>query len=120
MQKLKKDGGMPVIELVENPDILRTLARHPSARPRLVIGFAAETQALLENARAKLERKGCDWILANDVSPASGTFGGDRNRVHVLRRDGGEEAWPAMGKAEIARRLAAAIAAALDGVARHG
>jgi phosphopantothenoylcysteine decarboxylase/phosphopantothenate--cysteine ligase len=120
MQKLKKDGGMPVIELVENPDILRTLARHPSARPRLVIGFAAETQALLENARAKLERKGCDWILANDVSPETGTFGGDRNRVHVLRRDGGEEAWPAMGKAEIARRLAAAIAAALDGAARHG
>jgi phosphopantothenoylcysteine decarboxylase/phosphopantothenate--cysteine ligase len=119
-QKLKKDGGAPVLELVENPDILRALARHPGARPRLVVGFAAETEAILAHARAKLERKGCDWILANDVSPAAGTFGGDRNRVHLLRRDGGEEAWPAMDKTEVATRLAAAVAAQLGRASRDG
>jgi phosphopantothenoylcysteine decarboxylase/phosphopantothenate--cysteine ligase len=119
-QKLKKNGGTPLIELVENPDILRSLARRAEARPRLVVGFAAETEAHLRNARAKLERKGCDWILANDVSPESGTFGGDRNRVHLLRQGGGEEAWPAMGKAEVAGRLVAAIARELGGASRDG
>lgn len=119
-QKLKKDGTAPTLELVENPDILRRLACHPRARPRLVIGFAAETEHLLAHARAKLERKGCDWILANDVSPATGTFGGDHNRVHLLRRDGGDEPWPAMGKGEVAARLVTAIAAQLDGAPGHG
>ncbi|HYE00404.1 MAG TPA: phosphopantothenoylcysteine decarboxylase, partial [Alphaproteobacteria bacterium] len=78
----------------------------------LVVGFAAETENVLAHAAAKRARKGCDWIVANDVSPAAGTFGGDRNTVHLLRRDGAED-WPPLPKAEVGRRLAAAIAAHL-------
>src|SRR6185369_4076488 len=90
-QKLKKTGaGMPPLQLVENPDILATISRLKEKRPPLVIGFAAETEHLLDNARAKLKRKGCDWIVANDVSPALGVMGGDRNTVHLLRRDGAD------------------------------
>ena len=87
-QKLKKTpAGMPPLQLVENPDILATISKPGDKRPPLVIGFAAETENLIENARAKLARKGCDWIVANDVSPASGVMGGDRNTVHLLTRD---------------------------------
>ena len=78
----------------------------------LVIGFAAETENVVANARLKREKKGCDWILANDVSPGTGTFGGDRNRVHLVDRDGIED-WPVMTKREVALRLADRIAAAL-------
>ena len=88
-QKLKKtSAGMPPLQLVENPDILATISKLRDKRPPLVIGFAAETEHLIDNAKAKLARKGCDWIVANDVSPATGVMGGDRNTVHLLRRTG--------------------------------
>src|SRR5260370_22377259 len=88
-QKLKKtSAGMPPLQLIENPDILATIARLPDRRPRLVIGFAAETENLIDNTKAKLERKGCDLIVAHDVSPATGIRGGDRNTVHLLPLDG--------------------------------
>ncbi|HMR32302.1 MAG TPA: bifunctional phosphopantothenoylcysteine decarboxylase/phosphopantothenate--cysteine ligase CoaBC [Geminicoccaceae bacterium] len=110
-QKIKKGHDeAPVLRLVENPDILREVAGHPSARPRLVVGFAAETEHVEAHARAKLARKGCDWILANDVGPGTGTFGGDSNRLLLIRRDGAAEAWPLTSKAEAARRLVAAMA----------
>jgi phosphopantothenoylcysteine decarboxylase/phosphopantothenate--cysteine ligase len=113
-QKLKKTGDAPapVLQLAPNPDILATLARHPRLRPRLVVGFAAETEDLASHARAKLARKGCDWILANDVSPGTGIFGGDTNTVHVVDA-AGVDSWPSLSKDEVARRLAARIAAAL-------
>ncbi|MEO1018467.1 MAG: bifunctional phosphopantothenoylcysteine decarboxylase/phosphopantothenate--cysteine ligase CoaBC [Pseudomonadota bacterium] len=113
-QKLKKSDAEPTgIELVPNPDILAELAHLSDGRPRLVVGFAAETEALLEHARAKLARKGCDWIVANDVSPETGVFGGERNRVTLLTASS-EEAWPDMSKAEVARRLVHQIAAFWD------
>jgi phosphopantothenoylcysteine decarboxylase/phosphopantothenate--cysteine ligase len=114
-RKLKKSdrNSAPTIELVENPDVLRLIARRQGDRPRLVIGFAAETGDLESNAAAKLDRKGCDWILANDVSPETGVFGGARNRVLLLGRDGTREAWPLLDKEELARRLVARIAAQL-------
>ena len=90
---------MPPLQLVENPDILATISKLKDKRPPLVIGFAAETEHLIDNAKAKIARKGCDWILANDVSPASGVMGGDRNTVHLLTRNGSETAvdsWPVM------------------------
>jgi len=109
-RKLKKNGGAPpAIGLAENPDILATLSKPGPRRPRLVVGFAAETDDLVANATAKRARKGCDWIVANDVSPATGTFGGDANRVHVIDA-GGAEIWPLLGKDEVARRLARRIA----------
>ncbi|GAB4176201.1 MAG: bifunctional phosphopantothenoylcysteine decarboxylase/phosphopantothenate--cysteine ligase CoaBC [Thalassobaculales bacterium] len=108
-QKLKKGGdGPPALTLVENPDLLATLSRG-SPRPRLVIGFAAETERVVEHARAKLARKGCDWICANDVSPGTGTFGGETNAVHLVTADGVED-WPRLTKAEVAARLAERIA----------
>ncbi len=115
--KLKKREGAPppVLALEENPDILRTLATHPERRPRLVVGFAAETEDVVEQARAKLERKGCDWILANDVGPGTGVFGGDRNRILLVRRDGTVEAWPELDKLEVGRRLAKLIAEQVGG-----
>jgi phosphopantothenoylcysteine decarboxylase / phosphopantothenate---cysteine ligase len=113
-QKLKKTAaGMPPLQLVENPDILATIARRGQQRPRLVIGFAAETEHLIDNAKAKLARKGCDWIVANDVSPSTGVMGGDRNTVHLLAREGeriSADAWPPMSKEEVAARLVARIA----------
>ena len=114
--KIKKREGAapPVIELVENPDILRTLAAH-ARRPRLVIGFAAETGELEALARAKLARKGCDWILANDVSAGTGVFGGERNRILLLTGPGPAEPWPELDKLAVARRLAERIAAGLGG-----
>lgn len=111
--KIKKtDGAPPTLELTRNPDILATLARTGPDRPRVVVGFAAETRDLIANARDKLARKGCDVIVANDVSRGSGTFGGDRNRVTLITRDG-EEAWEELPKAEVARRLVDRLAALL-------
>jgi phosphopantothenoylcysteine decarboxylase/phosphopantothenate--cysteine ligase len=111
--KLKKNGGkVPALNLVENPDILASVARRNAERPKLVIGFAAETNDVIANAKAKLARKGCDWIVANDVSPATGIMGGDRNSVHLVSADG-VESWPNQSKDEVARALVARIAAAL-------
>lgn len=111
-QKIKKEAGRSeaTLGLAENPDILAALARHATARPALVVGFAAETENLIGNARAKMERKGCDWILANDVSSAGGVMGGADNTVHLISGSGQED-WPKMGKEEVARRLAGRIAA---------
>ncbi|MEJ0025229.1 MAG: bifunctional phosphopantothenoylcysteine decarboxylase/phosphopantothenate--cysteine ligase CoaBC [Rhizomicrobium sp.] len=115
--KIKKDAGAatPSIRLVENPDILATLSKH-ARRPRLVIGFAAETDNVVAYAQAKLRKKGCDWIVANDVSPATGIMGGDRNTVHIVTA-GGVEDWPEMAKTAVGTRLAARIADALKGAA---
>ncbi len=113
-QKLKKtSAGMPPLQLVENPDILATISKLKDKRPPLVIGFAAETEHLIDNAKAKFTRKGCDWIVANDVSPATGVMGGDRNTVHLLTRNGGDihvDSWPVMTKEEVAAELVARIA----------
>jgi phosphopantothenoylcysteine decarboxylase/phosphopantothenate--cysteine ligase len=110
--KIKKDGAPPAIALTENPDILATLSAPGKARPLLVIGFAAETDDLLANAKSKLARKGCDWVVANDVSPGSGTFGGADNTVHLVSA-AGIDSWPAMSKTEVAERLAERIVARL-------
>ncbi len=114
-QKIKKQPGEapPPLELAENPDILKTVGHH-AKRPRLVVGFAAETQNVEENGRAKLERKGADLIVANDVSPETGIMGGDRNRVKLISRDG-VEAWPDLSKDEVAERLALWIATQIGG-----
>ena len=112
-QKIKKAaGGAPKLTLVENPDILATIAQRKTLRPKLVVGFAAETEHVIENARAKRERKGCDWIVANDVSPATGIMGGDRNTVHLITADG-VESWPDEAKDDVATDLVARIAKAL-------
>jgi phosphopantothenoylcysteine decarboxylase/phosphopantothenate--cysteine ligase len=109
--KLKKgEGPPPALALVENPDILATLAAPGPGRPALVIGFAAETGNLEAHARAKLARKGCDWIVANDVSAGTGTFGGDRNTVLLVTHEG-VEAWPSLAKPALAERLVKRIAA---------
>ncbi|WP_449224647.1 bifunctional phosphopantothenoylcysteine decarboxylase/phosphopantothenate--cysteine ligase CoaBC [Azospirillum argentinense] len=109
-RKLKKDGGgPPSLTLTENPDILATLSKAGPRRPALVVGFAAETGNVVDYATAKRARKGCDWIVANDVSPGTTTFGGADNTVHLIRADGAED-WPTMGKDAVAARLAEAIA----------
>jgi phosphopantothenoylcysteine decarboxylase / phosphopantothenate---cysteine ligase len=114
-RKIKKQQGQaPVLTLIENPDILSTIAHRKTGRPRLVIGFAAETEDVVANARAKLARKGCDWIVANDVSPESGVMGGNTNTVHLVTVSG-VESWPPQAKDDVARRLVERIAAALDG-----
>ena len=113
--KIKKQtGGSPRLGLVENPDILATVANRPSLRPRLVIGFAAETDRVVENAKAKLARKGCDWIVANDVSADTGVMGGDRNTVHLVTASG-VESWPPQSKEAVAHALIARVADALAG-----
>jgi phosphopantothenoylcysteine decarboxylase / phosphopantothenate---cysteine ligase len=110
-RKLKKDGGgPPSLSLTENPDILATLSQAGPRRPALVVGFAAETGDVVAYATAKRARKGCDWIVANDVSLGTTTFGGADNTVHLIRADGAE-AWPTMGKDAVGARLAEAIAA---------
>ena len=110
-EKLKKrEGRIPSLSLVENPDVLATLARHSKKRPRLVIGFAAETENLLDHARAKLKSKGCDWIVANDVSPETGVFGGAHNQVHLVTASG-VESWPSLSKEAVADGLVRKIAA---------
>ena len=111
--KIKKQAGkLPTLEFAENPDILKTVSQMAEGRPGLVVGFAAETDDVIENARAKRARKGCDWIVANDVSPETGIMGGSENAVHLISEDGVED-WPRMGKGEVAKRLAARIAEAL-------
>ncbi len=107
--KIKKDGAPPALELVENPDILAALGAAGNRRPGLLVGFAAETDKVVENAVAKRARKGCDWILANDVSAEGGAIGGESNTVHLITEDGVEH-WPTMSKAAVADRLAARIA----------
>lgn len=110
-EKLKKDkAGIPAISLTENPDILATLSKPGKKRPKLVIGFAAETENVEEHARAKIAKKGCDWIVANDVS--GDVMGGAENQVLLIKKDGAET-WPRMAKDAVARKLAAEIAAAL-------
>ncbi len=105
-QKIKKDksSGVPALQLVENPDILKTISARGPMRPSLVIGFAAETENVVAFATKKRKAKGCDWIVANDVSPATGIMGGDRNAVHLITA-GGVDDWPAMSKDDVARRL---------------
>jgi phosphopantothenoylcysteine decarboxylase/phosphopantothenate--cysteine ligase len=107
--KLKKTAGVPVFELQENPDILKEISMLAIGRPRLVVGFAAETERVAEQAAQKRRRKGCDWIVANDVSAASGIMGGAENEV-VLVTETGSEIWPRAPKEAIAARLAARIA----------
>lgn len=111
-EKIKKQNNSTTVslELNENPDILKTLSQLGSNRPKLVIGFAAETENLLENAMRKRENKGCDWILANDVSTSTGIFGGESNLVHFITNYGSEE-WPSMLKENVAMRLAERIIA---------
>jgi phosphopantothenoylcysteine decarboxylase/phosphopantothenate--cysteine ligase len=117
-QKIKKQAGTrpPRLEFTENPDILATLSRRNDLRPMLVIGFAAETANVLENATQKRLLKCCDWILANDVSRGTGTFGGSRNTVHLISEDG-VESWPCMSKQAVAERLTARIADSLEAMA---
>ena len=112
--KMKKDGSgrAPALEFAENPDILATVSQLGDTRPALVVGFAAETDDVLAYATAKRDRKGCDWIVANDVSPATGIMGGEENAVTVITASGAEE-WPRLPKDEVARRLALRIAGAL-------
>jgi len=109
-QKLKKNGDATrALELTANPDILAAIAQSKSARPRLVVGFAAETEQVIAHAQAKLKKKGCDWILANDVSEGTGTFGGDANRIHLISTAGVED-WPSLSKQDVAKRLAGRVA----------
>jgi phosphopantothenoylcysteine decarboxylase / phosphopantothenate---cysteine ligase len=110
-EKIKKDGkALPALDLVENPDILATIAHLKKGRPSLVVGFAAETEKVIEHAKAKLTKKGCDLIVANDVAPGTGVMGGTSNSVHLVSRDG-VETWPTMDKDEVARRLIERLAA---------
>ncbi|WP_370251932.1 bifunctional phosphopantothenoylcysteine decarboxylase/phosphopantothenate--cysteine ligase CoaBC [Nioella sp.] len=113
-RKMKKTegAGSPALEFAENPDILKTVSQMSGGRPGLVVGFAAETNDVEANATAKRARKGCDWIVANDVSPATGIMGGSENKVAIVTADGVED-WPRLSKDETARRLAARIAEAL-------
>ena len=115
--KIKKErGGLTTIPVAENPDILKTIAQRKDGRPPLVVGFAAETDDVIGHAQAKRKRKGCDWIVANDVSEGEHcAMGGDVNTVTILS-DEGEETWPEMSKAEVAARLARKIADALSGL----
>ena len=112
-QKLKKNGRLPVLELVENPDILAELAAKGPRRPRLVVGFAAETEHVVRHAEEKLRTKGCDWILANDVSAATGVFGGDANDIHLID-ERGVESWGKLSKRDVGERLAARIGQFLE------
>jgi phosphopantothenoylcysteine decarboxylase/phosphopantothenate--cysteine ligase len=112
-QKMKKTAsGAPELEFGENPDILAEVAQMGAGRPVLVVGFAAETEDVVAHATAKRARKGCDWIVANDVSPATGVMGGRENAVTLIDETGAEP-WPRMGKDAVAQRLAARMAARL-------
>jgi phosphopantothenoylcysteine decarboxylase/phosphopantothenate--cysteine ligase len=111
-QKIKKGDGNPKLSLVENPDILATVAARKAKRPKLVVGFAAETDNIVAYAKDKRARKGSDWIVANDVSPQTGIMGGDHNKVHLVTA-AGVESWPDQSKDEVARALVSRIAAAL-------
>lgn len=114
--KIKKDGAPPApLALIENPDILATIAGLGEGRPTLVVGFAAETDRVIEHARGKIVRKGCDLIVANDVSASGGVMGGTANTVHLIARDGTVETWPRLDKDEVGRRLVARFSALLAG-----
>ncbi len=114
-RKLKKTkDGLPVLEFAENPDILHGVSQMKTGRPPLVVGFAAETNDVIANATAKRLRKGCDWIVANDVLPETGIMGGTENAVTLISNVGAED-WPRMGKDEVAQKLAARIADAING-----
>jgi phosphopantothenoylcysteine decarboxylase/phosphopantothenate--cysteine ligase len=109
-QKIKKGAtAIPPLQLMENPDILSSIAHRIGKRPKLVIGFAAETENVVANAKAKLARKGCDWILANDVSAETGVMGGDRNTIHLVTAKGVVD-WPEQSKDEVAKMLIETIA----------
>jgi phosphopantothenoylcysteine decarboxylase/phosphopantothenate--cysteine ligase len=111
--KMKKTkGGLPVLEFTENPDILATISQMDKGRPSLVVGFAAETDDVIENATAKRVRKGCDWIVANDVSHETGIMGGNENDITLISQEGAED-WPRMSKEDVSRRIAERIAQAL-------
>jgi phosphopantothenoylcysteine decarboxylase/phosphopantothenate--cysteine ligase len=114
-RKVKRRGGPPTLALCENPDILKTLSSAGPIRPALVIGFAAETDDVQANARRKLATKGCDWIVANDVSKEQDVFGGVNNTVQLIRSDADPETWPKLAKTEVALRLVARIVAHLRG-----
>jgi phosphopantothenoylcysteine decarboxylase/phosphopantothenate--cysteine ligase len=103
-QKVKKLAGLPTLNLAENPDILAQLSLKNKRRPAIVIGFAAETQSIITHAKAKLAKKGCDWIIANDVSPETGTFGSNHNAIHIISAEG-IESWPTLSKDVIGQRL---------------
>ena len=111
---MKKDGSGKAMKLdfAENPDILALMSQKGPQRPALVVGFAAETDDVIANATAKHARKGCDWIVANDVSPETGIMGGSQNAVTLITAEGAES-WPRMDKDKVARKLADRIAAAL-------
>ena len=109
-QKLKKNrDDITHLVMIENPDILKSLSNLRRKRPKLVIGFAAETERVLANAKAKIYSKGCDWVVANDVSPSKGTFAGDTNTIHLITAHGVEK-WPKLSKEEVGLRLANRIA----------
>ena len=113
-QKLKKNqNDISHLVMIENPDILKNLSNLRRERPDLVIGFAAETEKVLANAKEKISSKGCDWVIANDVSPSKGTFAGDTNTIHLVTADGVEE-WPKLSKQEVGLRLARRIAETLE------
>ncbi|MCE4225872.1 bifunctional phosphopantothenoylcysteine decarboxylase/phosphopantothenate--cysteine ligase CoaBC [Methylobacterium sp. C25] len=115
--KIKKDGSaVPPLTLVENPDILATISARTENRPGLIVGFAAETDDVLDNARRKLAKKGCDLLVANDVSHEGGVMGGAENTVHLLTRDGGLDTWPKLGKEEVGKRLVARFAELVSAV----
>jgi len=113
-QKVKKGKSAPEFDLVENPDILANLSAQNRNRPKLVVGFAAETEDVVRHAREKRARKGCDWIVANDVSSGTGIMGGDQNTVHLITETD-ETAWPTMEKTAVAEKLAGLIAETLSG-----
>lgn len=112
-QKIKKNGAPPKLTLAENPDILKTLSAEGNERPRLIIGFAAETGDVVKKAKPKLTAKGCDWIVANDVAPGTGTFGGSENTVHLITANA-VDSWPRMSKQAVADQLVSRIADALS------
>ncbi|HWA90743.1 MAG TPA: bifunctional phosphopantothenoylcysteine decarboxylase/phosphopantothenate--cysteine ligase CoaBC [Rhizomicrobium sp.] len=114
-QKIKKQSAAPSLKLTANPDILAALSTGPR-RPRLVVGFAAETENVVAHAKEKRARKGCDWIVANDVSPSTGIMGGEKNTVHLITEHTTED-WPEMDKKDVGTRLASRIADALKGKA---
>jgi phosphopantothenoylcysteine decarboxylase/phosphopantothenate--cysteine ligase len=116
-EKIKKNGTLPTLELVENPDILATISQDKKWRPQLVIGFAAETEDVVSHAQSKLAKKGCDWIIANDVSPETGTFGSRDNTVHVITAEGVED-WPTLSKVAVGQKLAARIATYLENASK--
>jgi phosphopantothenoylcysteine decarboxylase/phosphopantothenate--cysteine ligase len=118
ISKVKKTtNGPPALHLIENPDILKAISQPSPARPQLVVGFAAETDRIVEHGQDKRRTKGCDWIIANDVSPQTGIMGGADNAISLIT-EAGVETWPRMAKDEVARRLALRMADALTGVAR--